>query len=165
MNKLPEWANWVARDKSGDLWVYDNKPEKVWEDWLYFIGGDYEWINDSEGMFNHVKWTDEEPTRITHELNSPTLSNDLVNKPNHYIGVDGLEVETVLQNFLPKIDDPYVAHRVASAIEYLLRAAKKNGRQDYQKAGRNIQQIEAYYQKREPSTAIDTYYGGTNLND
>lgn len=39
-----------------------------------------------------------------------------VNKPSHYIGVNGMEVEEVLQNFLPKYKDPYVSHRVGSAI-------------------------------------------------
>ena len=75
----------------------------------------------------------------------PKLSNpDMVNKPNHYIGEYGLEVEDVLRNFIPRYTDPYVGHRIASAIEYLLRSPLKNQRQDIEKAGKNIQQALAY---------------------
>ena len=66
--------------------------------------------------------------------------NNMVDKPNHYIGDLGLEVETVLRNFIPRYEDAYVAHRVASAIEYLLRSPLKNGTQDLEKASYNIQQ-------------------------
>lgn len=51
----------------------------------------------------------------------------MINKPKHYIGINGLEVEEVLQNFIPKYTDSYVAHRIASSVEYLLRSPQKNG--------------------------------------
>ena len=70
---------------------------------------------------------------------------DMVNKPKHYIGVHGLEVETVLENFLPKITDGYVAHRIGSAIEYILRHPEKNGRQDLEKAKKNLEQVFSYW--------------------
>lgn len=66
--------------------------------------------------------------------------DDLVKSPNHYIGELGLEVEEVLRNFIPRYEDAYVAHRVASAIEYLLRSPLKNGTQDLEKARYNIGQ-------------------------
>ena len=65
---------------------------------------------------------------------------DIVKQPSHYIGEQGLEVEEVLRNFLPRYVDPYVAHRIGSAIEYLLRAPLKNGKQDLEKAKYNIEQ-------------------------
>ena len=65
---------------------------------------------------------------------------DIVKQPNHYIGDNGLEVEEVLRNFIPRYENAYVAHRVASAIEYLLRSPLKNGRQDLEKARYNIEQ-------------------------
>lgn len=71
-------------------------------------------------------------------------NKDMVNQPNHYIGEYGLEVEDVLRNFIPRYTDPYVGHRIASAIEYLLRSPLKNRRQDIEKAGKNIQQALAY---------------------
>ena len=65
---------------------------------------------------------------------------DMVNKPKHYIGEYGLEVEDVLRNFIPRYTDPYVGHRIASAIEYLLRSPLKNELQDIKKARKNLDQ-------------------------
>ena len=67
-------------------------------------------------------------------------SEDIVKQPNHYIGEYGLEVEEILRNFLPRYENSYVAHRIGSAIEYLLRAPLKNGKQDLEKAKYNIEQ-------------------------
>lgn len=75
---------------------------------------------------------------------NPDNPNDIISKPSHYIGINGLEVEQILAEFLPKIEDSYVAHRVGSAIEYLLRSSEKNGMQDVEKAGQNIEQIKRY---------------------
>ena len=72
------------------------------------------------------------------------IPTDPVNKPNHYVGIQGLEVETVLQNFIPRYTDSYEAHRIASAIEYLLRSPLKNGTEDVKKAKKNIEQVLSY---------------------
>ena len=72
------------------------------------------------------------------------MPTDPVNKPNHYVGIQGLEVETVLQNFIPRYTDSYEAHRIASAIEYLLRSPLKNGTEDVKKAKKNIEQVLSY---------------------
>ena len=65
----------------------------------------------------------------------------MVDKPKHYIGELGLEVELVLRNFLPRYEDSYEAHRVGSAIEYILRSPFKNKTQDIEKAIYNLQQL------------------------
>lgn len=65
----------------------------------------------------------------------------MINKPNHYIGINGLEVEEVLQNFIPKYKDGYSAHRAASAIEYILRSPEKNQLEDLKKARQNLDQL------------------------
>lgn len=57
---------WIARDKDGELWVYEQKPIKkgdVWgissmEDECILI---YE---DDTELFNDIQWSDEEPTEI-----------------------------------------------------------------------------------------------------
>lgn len=85
-----------------------------------------------------------ETTSISFEDAMALVENDMINQPPHYVGKQGLEVEAVLQNFIPRYEDPYVGHRVASAIEYLLRSPLKNQRQDIEKAGKNIQQALAY---------------------
>ena len=82
-----------------------------------------------------------------YELPTMDNSHDMVNKPKHYVGVQNLEVETVLENFLPKITDGYVAHRIGSAIEYILRHPEKNGRQDLEKAKKNLEQIFSYLEE------------------
>lgn len=69
-----------------------------------------------------------------------SYAEDDVHSPNHYIGTYGLEVEEVLRNFIPRYENAYVAHRIGSAIEYLLRAPLKNGKQDLEKARYNIKQ-------------------------
>ncbi|QIK52631.1 DUF3310 domain-containing protein [Jeotgalibaca porci] len=72
------------------------------------------------------------------------VENDMINQPLHYVGEQGLEVEVVLQNFIPRYEDPYVGHRIASAIEYLLRSPLKNGQQDIEKARKNLDQALVY---------------------
>ncbi|MEG0552033.1 MAG: DUF3310 domain-containing protein [Carnobacterium sp.] len=76
-------------------------------------------------------------------------SNDIISKPSHYIGINGLEVEQILAEFLPRFTDGYEAHRVGSAIEYLLRSPLKNGEEDIEKAGQNIEQIKRYNQGKQ----------------
>lgn len=73
---------------------------------------------------------------------------EMVVKPKHYIGINGLEVEMINQNFLPKIDDGYVSHRVGSAVEYILRHPQKNGLEDLKKARENLNQIIDYLEKK-----------------
>lgn len=87
---------------------------------------------------------------ITKELNTTeeAVNDDKVNKPNHYVGVKGLEVEEVLQNFLPKYKDPYTSHRVGSAIEYQLRSPEKNGLEDLRKARKNLDQAIEYEESK-----------------
>ena len=74
--------------------------------------------------------------------------SDMVESPDHYIGERGLEVEEVLRNFIVRYEDPYVAHRVASALEYLLRSPLKNGTQDIEKAAYNLTQALEYLEAK-----------------
>lgn len=74
------------------------------------------------------------------DIENDYAEDDVIHSPNHYIGENGLEVEEVLRNFIPRYENTYVGHRVASAIEYLLRAPLKNGEQDLEKAKYNIEQ-------------------------
>lgn len=69
---------------------------------------------------------------------------DYVNSPNHYIGDNGIEVEDVIMGFINRYEYGYVAHRVSSAIEYLLRSPLKNGKEDIEKAKKNLEQALNY---------------------
>ena len=64
--------------------------------------------------------------------------NSAVVKPKHYVGTNGLEVKQVLEEFV-KDKTGIVAHRWCSAVEYLLRAYEKNGKEDLEKAKMNIE--------------------------
>ena len=67
-----------------------------------------------------------------------------VDKPRHYIGDTGIEVNEVLKDFLPRYRDAFVAAKVADAIEYLLRAPFKNGTEDIAKAQKCLEVANDY---------------------
>lgn len=145
---IPNWVEWLARDNNGELWAYSGKPLKgIWG--FAANGGRYEEVKEIDDTFKSIRWEDEEPTRVTDFIANTkkevaSEQSDPVNKPNHYVGIQGLEVETVLQNFIPRYTDSYEAHRIASAIEYLLRSPLKNGTEDVKKAKKNIEQVLSY---------------------
>ena len=58
---------WIARDKDGSLWIYENMPVKVdssadWESEDYF--DEIILHNFKEDPFPEVKWEDEEPREL-----------------------------------------------------------------------------------------------------
>lgn len=67
--QLPEWANWLARDKDGVLYAFEKKPLKSEIAW-YIIGDDdvYRIMSETDDTFSHIKWTDEEPTPVNKSL-------------------------------------------------------------------------------------------------
>ncbi len=93
-----------------------------------------------------IKWREDRDllASVAKDYGANQRDNNEVDKPKHYIGENGLEVEEVLRNFIPRYKDTYIAHRVASAIEYLLRSPLKNGNQDIEKAAYNLQQALTY---------------------
>lgn len=74
---------------------------------------------------------------VEKNLKEPVEHNAVV-KPSHYVGTNGLEVKQVLEEFV-KDKAGIVAHRWCSAVEYLLRAYEKNGKEDLEKAKMNIE--------------------------
>ena len=60
---------------------------------------------------------------------------DNVKHPNHYQGVEGMEVIDVMRNFLPKYKEGYTAAMIKDVIKYVLRAPSKGKMlEDLQKA-------------------------------
>lgn len=152
-------VNYVVREKSGQLWGYSEKPYKD-------LGFD-EWRNDDSSNivileehphFSDVKFDDSIPWKVGGccrefikelEFIEPVPNDgDAIRHVKHYFGIFNLEVETVLQNFIPKFQDAYIGHRVASAVEYLLRSPEKNGIEDVKKAHRNLEQAIEHYENR-----------------
>lgn len=147
--KIDKKYKWLARDKDGKLFAYENKPTKLKIVWTDVTLPEIR-IEETDERFAFIRWEDELPTKISDIGNILAIdSNDIISKPSHYIGINGLEVEQILAEFLPKIEDSYVAHRVGSAIEYLLRSSSKNGDEDIKKAGQNIEQIIKYKQGKQ----------------
>ena len=66
---------------------------------------------------------------------------DMVNKPKHYIGINGLEVREVHENFVPKYEKygAIVACDAKDAMKYVMRAPEKNEAEDIKKAIRHLQ--------------------------
>ena len=54
---------WIARDKDGTLWLYENKPDR--KDELEWIISDTGFIVMlSESLFPEVQWSDNEPREL-----------------------------------------------------------------------------------------------------
>lgn len=62
-----------------------------------------------------------------------TDTHDPVNKPSHYMLGD-IEVKDIIAIVADKYHKGSVAHNVASALEYQMRAPEKNGLEDIKKA-------------------------------
>ena len=64
---IPEWVNWLARDKNDGLYGYREKPVKCWEVWgTDSDTDDFEedvvlFITEDPNHYPQVKWSDEEP--------------------------------------------------------------------------------------------------------
>ena len=54
---------WIARDKSGELFIYGHKPCKGIASW---VGDtfDYSEVDCDVDLFPEVQWEDEEPTEL-----------------------------------------------------------------------------------------------------
>lgn len=142
--KIDDKYKWLARYKSGKLFAFENKPNKMRILWSDKKMPELE-VEETDERFAFIRWEDECAIRISNIGNILAIdSNDIISKPSHYIGINGLEVEQILAEFLPRFTDGYEAHRVGSAIEYLLRSPLKNGIQDIEKAGQNIEQFKEY---------------------
>lgn len=66
-------------------------------------------------------------------------NKDMVNHPAHYQGLDGLEVDEVMQNFIPKYKNAYVGAMICNVLKYILRAPVKGKQlEDLKKAQKNL---------------------------
>ena len=76
--------------------------------------------------------TDEEDTEEP-VIQRTTDTHDPVNKPSHYMLGD-IEVKDIIAIVADKYHKGSVAHNVASALEFQMRAPEKNGLEDIKKA-------------------------------
>lgn len=63
---------WMARDRDGNLCIYEEKPRKEEDSWYF---GGYDYISYFNHLFSAIKWKDEEPTLISDIYNPQVLDN------------------------------------------------------------------------------------------
>lgn len=70
---------YIARDRIGAIFIYENKPEKHVDTWRVLVnGGGYTNLTILDGLFKFIKWLDLEPTSIKEVLeNCEVVENDL----------------------------------------------------------------------------------------
>ena len=64
---------WMARDRDGNLCVYEEKPRKRRSCWVPSDG--YYYISYFNHLFPAIKWEDSEPTKISDIYNPPILND------------------------------------------------------------------------------------------
>ena len=57
-------SNYITRDESGELWLFENRPIKKDYSWD-LLNGFGENFNLYKHLFKMIKWEDEEPTLIS----------------------------------------------------------------------------------------------------
>lgn len=146
-NKLPKWANWIARDKSGALWIYKNQPIKAFVSWESVDGDQNDEIHDPKDVYSFIKWEDEEPWSLTDfgfnfftKRTAKGMSDfgklaitakDIINKPTHYHSGNIDVIKFSEENFSKEEQKGF--HRI-NAIKYITRYDRKNGVEDLNKA-------------------------------
>lgn len=60
---LPTKYKWIARDKNGDLTLYENKPSKSIRSG-YWTGDNYRDFDLYSHLFQEIRWENEEPNKI-----------------------------------------------------------------------------------------------------
>ena len=165
--KIDDKYKWLARDKNGKLFAFENKPKKMRILWSDEKMPEIR-IQEIDERFSFIKWEDSEPIQITDIRNILALdSSDVINKPSHYHS-NGIDVigfaEAQFSN-----EEQKGFHRI-NAIKYITRYDRKNGIEDLNKAKFYIDKL-IELEESKPleldgnESDISTYYGGTNLGD
>ena len=64
LKNIDKKYKWIARDKSGSLCIFDEKPNKSGEMWNNVIHSSFIELGCFNNLFNSINWEDEEPIRI-----------------------------------------------------------------------------------------------------
>lgn len=64
LKNIDKKYKWIARDKSGNLCIFDEKPNKNEEIWNNVIRSDFIELNCYNSLFNSIQWEDNEPVYI-----------------------------------------------------------------------------------------------------
>lgn len=69
LKNIDKKYKWIARDKSGNLCIFDEKPNKNEEIWDNVIRSDFIELNCYNSLFNSILWEDNEPVYIDDYVN------------------------------------------------------------------------------------------------
>ena len=64
LRNIDKEYKWIARDKSGSLCIFDEKPKKSEKMWDNVICSDFIELGCFNNLFNSINWEDEEPIYI-----------------------------------------------------------------------------------------------------
>ena len=64
LRNIDKKYKWIARDKSGSLCIFDEKPKKSEEMWDNVTHSDFIELGCFNNLFNSINWEDEEPICI-----------------------------------------------------------------------------------------------------
>lgn len=68
---------YIARDRLGEIFIYENKPEKHVDTWRVLVnGGRYTNLTILDELFKFIKWLDSEPTLIKDVLENCEVVED-----------------------------------------------------------------------------------------
>lgn len=155
---VPDWAEYVAMDETGDAWAYECEPTSA-DDWLESVGTEFQSVPELNDYIDRSQWRSSLARRPVEYIANPEPDMsacigedpahfDDVSRPSHYVIKDGVEVIDVREWWLGRMEDHMeqsiqdedvfgtlqtVSH-LERAMEYLLRAPGKNGMEDVRKA-------------------------------
>lgn len=121
-------------DADRDIWELVNCTDFQYEGLAIYKEIENKFGIDKEDYYTLA--TDEEDTEEPEVQRINDMYNDThdpVNKPSHYMLGD-IEVKDIIAIVADKYHKGSVAHNVASALEYQMRAPEKNGLEDIKKA-------------------------------
>jgi len=134
--KIEDKYKWLARDKNGKLWAYENRPEKDKNNghWSSVGFSNHVYIEEPTGVCSDISWEDKEPRliyRISKEDYDLIENVDNINKPTHYHSGNIDVIKFSEENFSKEEQKGF--HRI-NAIKYITRYDRKNGVEDLNKA-------------------------------
>lgn len=120
-------SNFNLRTNTADL---INSTSEIFENAIVYLPSNKSFGKNKRDYYTLA--TDEEDTEEP-VIQRTTDTHDPVNKPSHYMLGD-IEVKDIIAIVADKYHKGSVAHNVASALEYQMRAPEKNGLEDIKKA-------------------------------
>lgn len=116
-----------------------DKKGKNYDDECDNIGMNYEYdFNNLKRLIDYINSYKDDVININNENNF-----DNVNRPNHYqLNIKGNNIQVIdIINEVVKDYKPQEAFKIANVIKYILRASKKNGKEDLKKARKYIDML------------------------